>query len=149
MRIIDEGEQQVEMLLHQRPDLAVRQALGRGIDRQYQARIAPLVLVIGFGQHDVFARHELLAVVVADRSGQLSAARRTDEAKARPALDTESRILGIGCAAARTSDHGSECNPGRSGEGPSATDGNAQQDEQRIDGDPADREDEPELARDG
>src|SRR6266516_4670123 len=34
MRISDEGKQQVEMLLHQRADLAVREAFGGGIDRK-------------------------------------------------------------------------------------------------------------------
>jgi hypothetical protein len=67
MRIVDEGEQLVEVLMHQDPNLAMREALRRGIHGQYPSRVAGLFSLIG--EHDEFLRDDLLAVVVAHRAG--------------------------------------------------------------------------------
>src|SRR6266851_3155381 len=68
MWIDDEGQEIVQVLLHERANLTVGEALSRGIHRKHEAGIA-LILVVRLGQHDELLRHELLAVVVAHRSG--------------------------------------------------------------------------------
>ena len=68
MGIGDERQELVQVLLDEGANLAMRKTLGRRIHGKHQPRIA-LILVVRFGQHDELAWHELLAMVVAHRSG--------------------------------------------------------------------------------
>src|SRR5437773_682999 len=66
MRIGDERQQLVEVLLDQRANLPVRQTLRGWIHRKHQPWIA-LTFVARLRKHDELARHNLFAVVVAHR----------------------------------------------------------------------------------
>ena len=62
MRVRDERQQLIEMLLHEGANLPVCEPFGRRVDRQHEARICALLI---FREDDEFAGHDLFPVVVA------------------------------------------------------------------------------------
>ncbi len=66
-RIGGEGDQLVEVPVDQRPDDPVAQSFGGWIDWQHLSGRERIGLPVGLRQHDVLPRHQLAAMVEADR----------------------------------------------------------------------------------
>src|SRR5262245_17348453 len=69
MWIGNERQQDIEMSLDERPNLPMCEPFGGRIDGQHEAPIGRLLAVVGFRENDEFARDQLLAVVIAHRTG--------------------------------------------------------------------------------
>ncbi len=65
--VVRQGDERVEMAVHQPADGLVAQALGGRVDRQHLAPGQRLRLAIGIGQHHEFAGRHLAPMVEADR----------------------------------------------------------------------------------
>ena len=95
VRIVDEREQGVEMLVHEQADLLVRQAFGRRVDREDEAAVGARFVLVR--EDDELARHELAAMVVAHRAGDEQQLPHLDRALekrlARPAAFEQATLV--------------------------------------------------------